>query len=105
MFDILSIKKQKSGGESWMSIQLKDKEEDIVFWIDCSLIDGYGNRKDFKTRELFIDWDFNQYIFMLDNSEDLKAQAYQENTNNRERITDFIGEKNDSLTDILKGGC
>lgn len=102
MFDILKIEKNTQSGEKWLSLKLHDKKEKQTFWIDCSLIDGYGNYKDFKTDDLYIDWQFNQYIFNLDYMEDMDAKEYQENYRNVENITDFIDEKNDYLVNILK---
>ena len=100
--NLLRIEKQKSNDEKWISLKLEDPEENEIFWIDCSLMDGYGNIKNFKTEDLFIDWSFNKYIFYLEYEEDVKAKLYQENAKNIEKITDFIDEKNDYLVNILK---
>lgn len=96
-FKILKIEKQKEDGESWLSILIGDKKEKISFWLDCGLIDGYGNKNNFKTEDLYIDWEFNQYIFNLYNENDLKAKEYQENGENIDYLQEFIDEKNDDL--------
>lgn len=103
-FDILKIEKMNSGGEHWIAVQLHDKKNNFTFWIDCGMIDGYGNKdpKKFKTDDLYIDWDFNQYIFILDNEKDLHAKKYQEDPENIDSIQYFIDEKNDYLIKILK---
>lgn len=101
-FKILKVEKQKESGESWLSVLIDDKKEKISFWLDCGLIDGYGNKNNFKTEDLYIDWDFNQYIFDLYNENDLKAKEYQENGENIDYLQDFIDEKNDFLVNILK---
>lgn len=102
MFDILKIEKNTQSGEKWLSLKLHDKKEKQTFWIDCSLIDGYGNHKDFKTDDLYIDWEFNQYIFNLDNSKDLQAKQYQEDPENIDAIQELIDENNSFLVNILK---
>ena len=79
------------------SIKLHDTKENFDFWVDCSIIDGYGNRENYKTEDLFIDWEFNQYIFDLYNENDLKAKAYQENGENIDEIQFFIDDKNNNL--------
>lgn len=81
----------------YISILIEDKKENVCFWIDCCKIDGYGNRNNYKTDDLYIDWEFNQYIFILDNEKDLKLKEYQENYNNIDKIQNFIDEKNDYL--------
>lgn len=95
-FKIINKNKEKE----YFSIKLHDTKENFDFWIDCSLIDGYGKRTEYeKEKEIFIDWEFNQYIFNLYNSIDLKAKEYQENAENVDDITYFIDDKND---DIIK---
>lgn len=89
------IKKEKE--KEYFSIKLHDKKENFTFWVDCSLIDGYGNRENYKTDDLYIDWEFNQYIFYLYDENDLKAKAYQENTDNIDEIQYFIDDNNDKL--------
>ena len=89
--------------DEYISVYINDKKEDISFWLDCSLMDGYGNKDNFKTEDLYIDWEFNQYIFNLDNSIDIKAKEYQENGDNIDEIQYFLDEKNDELVAILRG--
>lgn len=101
-FKIEKIEEQKESGEKWISVLIKDNKEKISFWIDCSLIDGYGNHKDFKTEDLYVDWSFNQYIFHLDYEEDIKAQNYQNNGDNIDYLQEFIDENNDYLVNILR---
>lgn len=98
-FKIVKIHEHKE----YISVYINDKKEDISFWVDCSLMDGFGNKEDFKTEDLYIDWEFNQYIFNLDNSIDIKAKEYQENGDNIDEIQYFLDEKNDELVAILRG--
>lgn len=97
-FKIVKIQEHKE----YISVYINDKKEDISFWLDCSLMDGFGNKEDFKTEDLYIDWEFNQYIFNLDNSIDIKAKAYQENGDNIDELQYFLDEKNDELVAILR---
>lgn len=97
-FKILKIQEHKE----YISVYINDKKEDISFWVDCSLMDGFGNKEDFKTEDLYIDWEFNQYIFNLDNSIDIKAKEYQENGDNIDEIQYFLDEKNEDLVAILR---
>ena len=98
-FKIVKIQEHKE----YISVYINDKQEDISFWLDCSLMDGFGNKEDFKTEDLYIDWEFNQYIFNLDNSIDMKAKEYQENGDNIDEIQYFLDEKNDELVAKLRG--
>lgn len=98
-FKILKIQEHKE----YISVYINDKKEDISFWVDCSLMDGFGNKDNFKTEDLYIDWEFNQYIFNLDNSIDIKAKEYQENGDNIDEIQYFLDEKNDELVAKLRG--
>jgi hypothetical protein len=101
MQDFTILKKEKHNGE-YFSILLKDNKKDIKFWLDCSLIDGYGNRTNYKTKDLYIDWEFNQYIFHLDYIEDVKAKEYQENGENIDNISYFIDSINYELVQYFK---
>ena len=101
-FTILNIEKFTESGERWISVKIKDNRKNFIFWIDCSLMDGFGNRKNFKTEDLYIDWDWNQYIFNLENEKDLHAKQYQEDPENIDYLTDFIDENNNYLVNILK---
>lgn len=87
----------KNREKEYFSIKLYDTKENFDFWIDCSVIDGYGNRENYKTKDLYIDWEFNQYIFDLYNENDLKAKEWQENGENIDYLQEFIDEKNDDL--------
>ena len=98
-FKIVKIQEHKE----YISVYINDSKEDISFWVDCSLMDGYGNKDNFKTEDLYIDWEFNQYIFNLDNSIDMKAKEYQENGDNIDEIQYFLDEKNDELVAKLRG--
>lgn len=89
--------------QEYISVYINDKKEDISFWLDCSLMDGFGNKYNFKTEDLYIDWEFNQYIFNTDNSIDIKAKEYQENGDNIDELQYFLDEKNEDLVAILRG--
>lgn len=93
------LKKEK--GKNTISLLLKDEQKNFNFWIDCRLIDGFGNHKDFKTNELYIDWEFNQYIFYLTDDDDILAKKYQEDAENIEAINEYI----DNITDELVKEC
>jgi len=97
-FEIKKIEKFNN----YFSALIKDNNENINFWIDCSLIDGYGNHNNFVDNDLYIDWEFNQYIFHLENENDIKAKKYQENADNIDCLQDFIDENNEKLVNILK---
>ena len=85
----------------YASALIKDNEKHISFWIDYSKMDGYGNKQDFKTEDLYVDWDFNQYIFNLDNSLDIEQKEYQENAENLDYLDEFIDMNNDYLLSFL----
>ena len=74
------------------SLLINDEELNFKFWVDCFLMDGFGNKYNFEEEPNYIDWQFNQYIFDLTNSLDLKAKKYQENEENLENIQNFIDE-------------
>ena len=96
---------KKDYTENVLYIQLKDNINDFIFWIECGLIDGYGNRANYKTSELYIDWSYNQYIFYTDNAADIYAKEYQENGDNADAITHFIDNINDKLVKEFKNRC
>ena len=98
-FEIIKVKKF----DVYTSIYINDKQEDISFWVDCWLTDGYGKRDNLQVGDLFIEWEFNQYIFNTDNSIDIKAKEYQENGDNIDELQYFLDEKNDELVAILRG--
>lgn len=99
-FKILKVKKM---GDSWVAVNIKDLKNNFTFWLDCGVMDGYGNRENFKTEDLYIDWEFNQYIFHLDNTKDLEAKEWQENPDNIDDLQDFIDDKNDELLKYFDG--
>lgn len=99
-FKILKTKKMSN---NWLAVQVKDNDKKMTFWLDCSLMDGYGNHDNFKTDDLYIDWDFNQYIFGIYNENDQLLKQYQENGENIDTIQDLIDENNQKLVNILKG--
>lgn len=102
-FQILKVEKQTQCGEKWISVLLKDIKKDHDFWIDCSLIDGYGYRLEKYQEESYIDWDFNQYIFHLDYEEDIKAKDYQKNPTNVVDLDYFIDDNNEILKKYFEG--
>lgn len=83
--------------KNYFSILIHDKKEDVKIWIDCDLMDGYGNKENFKTDDLYIDWEFNKYIFSRYDENDLKIKNYQENIDNIEKIDYFIDENTNNL--------
>ena len=101
-FKMKWIRKYKESGEKWINVFIEDRKEKISFTIDCSLIDGYGNKKDFKTEDLYISWDFNQYIFHIDITEDVRQQEYQNNADNIDELQYFLDDENEYLVNILK---
>lgn len=84
------LKKEIHKKENYFSILIEDEKNNIKFWIDCSLIDGYGKHDDNGN---YIDWEFNQYIFSNYSDEDARQKAYQENANNLDCLYEFINEK------------
>jgi hypothetical protein len=101
-FGILELAKDKNNIYCGY-VLIKDNQENISFWLEYSLMDGYGNKNNFKTDDLYADWEFNQYIFHLDNEEDVKAQNYQNNAENVEELGYFIDDENALLVSYLKG--
>ena len=96
-FTIVKIHKN----QGYSSAFIHDREKNISFWVDYSKMDGYGNKEDFKTDDLYIDWEFNQYIFNTDNSIDMEQQEYQENAENIDYLDEFIDLNNDYLLSFL----
>lgn len=84
-FDLLKIEKH----DNYFSILLKDKKENISFWLDCSIEEDDD--------EQYINWEFNQYIFFKYDENDKKAEEYQENADNIDNITYYI----DSITNDI----
>lgn len=85
-------------------LQLQDSgKNNFIFWIECGLIDGYGNTTNYKTNDLYINWAYNQYIFFTNDEADICAKEYQENVDNADAITNFIDDINNNLVkDFLK---
>lgn len=83
----------------YFSILIEDKNEDIKLWIDCSLMDGYGNED--KNGD-FINWDFNKYIFWDEDEQDQKEKEYQENAEKVEDLIYFIDCKEQDLVNWYK---
>ncbi len=100
MKDFKILKNENYDGGT--SLLLHDNKNNFNFWIDCWIIDGYGNKKDFKTTDLYIDWEFNQYIFYLYDENDLKAKEYQENGENIDNIQYFIDDENDNILNLIE---
>lgn len=94
---------KKENNKNYVSILLNDNKYNITFWIDTALMDGFGNKpkKNTSKDDLFVEWDFNQYIFNLDNSEDLRIKSYQEDEKTFENINDFIDEKNSKIVNYF----
>ena len=96
-FKILKIQEHKKTKDNdyYFSILLKDNLKNIKFRLDCSITK--------ENNEKFIDWEFNQYIFDICNSLDIKAKEYQENSDNIENIVYFIDcEKDNILKQLLE---
>lgn len=93
------LKKEIHKKENYFSILIEDEKNNIKFWIDCSLIDGYGKRDDNGD---FINWEFNQYIFFNGDEEDEKAKAYQEDGEKVEQLIYFIDEQEQDLVNWYK---
>lgn len=102
-FEDISILKMENM-KNYFSLYLVDEKEKFSFWVDCSLIDGYGNRENYKTPELYVDWEYNQYIFYNFSEHDIKAKEYQENGEHADRITACIDEFNNEIIDLFKKG-
>ncbi len=96
-FNIKKLSKDNNCGYAL----IRDNEKNIEFWIEYNLIDGYGNHINFKTEDLYADWEFNQYIFHLDYEQDIKAKLYQDNVENIEYLQEFIDENNDKLVNYI----
>lgn len=91
-----TILKQVNNSD-YFSLCINDTQEKHKFWIDCSLMDGYGNKENYKTGDLYIDWEFNQYIFYLDNTNDIKSKEYQENGENIDALQEFLDNENNNI--------
>lgn len=95
----LKIIKMEIHKEDYFSILLEDKENNLKFWIDCSLTDENGNN---DSNGEFIDWEFNKYIFYDYDEQDQKEKEYQENTEKVEQLIYFIEEQEQDLVQEYK---
>ena len=93
------LKKEIHKKENYFSILIEDIKNDIKFWIDCSLIDGYGKHDENGD---FIDWDFNKYIFWDEDEQDQKEKEYQEDGEKVEQLIYFIEEQEQDLVNWYK---
>mgnify|MGYP000718192851 CR=1 FL=1 len=75
--EILQINREDKNN---FSVQISD--DDIILWMDVWKI---CENDDFEC-------DWNKYIFQLDNQNDMKIQAYQENCNNFETCSNLTIE-------------
>lgn len=102
MFELLKVEEHRSANYSnyYISAQIKDKEKKHTFWVDLGLVDEMGKHIDVSNVEenmfgdtLYLEWEWNQYIFHLDYEEDVFAQKYQEEQENIESVDCFICEQ------------
>jgi hypothetical protein len=93
------LKKEIHKKENYFSLLIEDEKNEIKFWIDCSLIDGYGKHDDNGD---YIDWEFNQYIFSNYSDEDARQKAYQEDGEKVEQLIYFIEEQEQDLVNWYK---
>lgn len=93
------LKKEIHKKENYFSILIEDEKNNIKFWIDCSLIDGYGKHDD---NGEFINWEFNQYIFNNYSDEDARQKEYQEDGEKVEQLIYFIEEQEQDLVKWYK---
>ena len=106
MFELLKVKEHKSANYNnyYISAQIKDIENKHIFWVDIGLVDEMGKHIDVSNAEeemfgdtLYLEWEWNQYIFNLDYEEDVFAQKYQEEQENIEGVDCFIYDIQDTL--------
>ena len=106
MFELLKVEEHKSTNYSnyYISAQIKDLENKHIFWVDIGLVDEMGKHIDVSNAEeemfgdtLYLEWEWNQYIFHLDYEEDMFAQKYQEEQENIEGVDCFIYDIQDTL--------
>ncbi len=103
MFKLLKVEEHRSGNY-YISAQIKDLEKKHIFWVDIGLIDEIGKHIDVSNVKeemfgdtLYLDWEWNQYIFHLEYDEDVFAQKYQEEQENIEGVDCFICDIQDIL--------
>ena len=106
MFELLKVEEHKSANYNnyYISAQIKDLENKHIFWVDIGLVDEMGKHIDVSNIEkemfgdtLYLEWEWNQYIFNLDYEEDVFAQKYQEEQENIEGVDCFICDIQDTL--------
>ena len=106
MFELLKVEEHKSVNYNnyYISAQIKDLENKHIFWVDIGLVDEMGKHIDVSNAEeemfgdtLYLEWEWNQYIFNLDYEEDVFAQKYQEEQENIEGVDCFIYDIQDTL--------
>ena len=105
MFELLKVEEHKSANYNnyYISAQIKDLENKYIFWVDIGLVDEMGKHIDVSNVEemfgdtLYLEWEWNQYIFNLDYEEDVFAQKYQEEQENIEGVDCFISDIQDTL--------
>lgn len=70
----------------WFSVQVHDNYSNMYFWIDFKY--GYENEND--DYKVIMDMDWNQYIFNLNDYDDLLRQALQANSDFMENAFDLV---------------
>lgn len=95
----MEILKKVIHKEDYFSILIEDKENNLQFWLDCSLMDGYGKHDDNGD---FIDWEFNKYIFDNYSEQDQKEKEYQEDGEKVEQLIYFIEEQEQDIVNWYK---
>ena len=95
----MEILKKEIHLQNYFSLLIEDKDEDITFWIDCSLVDGFGR---YDVDGDFLDWDFNKYIFWNEDEQDQKEKEYQESPLKVEKLGYFIDGQEQKLVKWYK---
>ena len=109
MFELLKVEEHKSANYNnyYISAQIKDLENKHIFWVDIGLVDEMGKHIDVSNVEemfgdtLYLEWEWNQYIFNLDYEEDVFAQKYQEEQENIESVDCFICDIQERLVNYF----
>ena len=106
MFELLKVEEHRDTNYNnyYISAQIKDLENKHIFWVDIGLVDEMGKHIDVSNIEeemfgdtLYLEWEWNQYIFNLDYEEDVFAQKYQEEQENIDDVDCFICDIQDTL--------
>ena len=106
MFELLKVEEHRDTNYNnyYISAQIKDIENKHIFWVDIGLVDEMGKHIDVSNIEeemfgdtLYLEWEWNQYIFNLDYEEDVFAQKYQEEQENIDGVDCFISDIQDTL--------